>query len=200
MKKVISGIIFILLIFCFIYLGTRDYKVEEPKDNELFSTEYQEIDENNIFAYTNASKVYSALKNGSGIIFFGFKSNIWAGYYANILNDTAMSLGVDKIYYYDFYEDRKNHNGTYETIVELLDEYVVTLDDGTKNLYSPSMVIVKEGEIIAVNDDTAFMNGNITPEDYWTEEQINLEKIKLTNLINMYLGINEETENERIEE
>lgn len=196
MKKIISGIIFVLLILCFIYLGTRDYKVEEPKDNELFSAEYQEIDDNNIFTYTNASKVYSTLKNGSGIIFFGFKSNIWAGYYANILNDTAMSLGVEEIYYYDFYEDRKNHNGTYESIVELLNEYIIVLDDGTKNLYSPSIVIVKDGEIIAFNDDTAFMSGKDNPEEYWDENQVALEKIELASLINEYLNVTEENINE----
>lgn len=175
------------LILCFIYLGTRNYKINEPKDNEVFSAEYQEIDENNIFVYTDASKVLSKLRGGSGIIFFGFKSNIWAGYYANILNDAAMSLGLEEIYYYDFYEDRNNHNGTYESIVEILNPYITVLDDGTKNLYSPSVVIVKEGQIVAFNDDTAFMKGNTLPEDYWTDYQISIEKNKLMNMINQFL-------------
>ena len=57
MKKIISGIIFVLLIGAFIFLGTRDYKKETISDQELFSNEYQEIDENNVFTYVNASKV-----------------------------------------------------------------------------------------------------------------------------------------------
>ena len=85
MKKIISGIIFILLIIGFIYLGTRDYKKETITDQEQFSNEFQEIDENNIFTYVNASKVYSTLRSGSAIIFMGYSTNIWAGYYANIL-------------------------------------------------------------------------------------------------------------------
>jgi len=132
MKKIISGIIFVILIIGFIVLGRKEYRTAETTDNVLFSAEYQEIDENNIFTYTNAPKVLSTLRNGSGIIFFGFKSNIWAGYYANILNSAAMDLGVTEIYYYDFLEDRKNTNGTYQSIVELLNDYVVVLDDGTK--------------------------------------------------------------------
>lgn len=196
MKKVISGIIFIILIMGFIFLGTKEYKKAEQSDNELFSAEYQEIDENNIFEYTNATKVLQTLKNGSGVIFFGFKSNIWAGYYANILNEVAMSLGMDKIYYYDFYEDRKNTNGTYELIVETLNPYITVLDDGTKNIYSPSIVIVKNGEIIAFNDDTAFVKGNNNPEEYWTIEQINIEKNTLSVLLSNYLNSFVEVNNE----
>jgi len=187
MKKIISGIIFVILIICFIVLGTKEYKSDKPTDPELFSSEYQSIDENNIFKYTNSSKVLQKLKKCSGIIFFGFKEDVWAGYYANVLNDAAMELGIEEIYYYDFYEDRKNRNGTYESIVELLKEYLIVLDDGTKNLYSPSIVIVKDGEIVAFNDDTAIMRGKDNPEEYWSEEQISLEKIKLSNLINQSL-------------
>ena len=196
MKKVISGIIFIILIIGFVVLGTKNYRTAEPTDSELFSAEYQEIDENNIFVYTNASKVLGTLKNGTGIIFFGFKSNVWAGYYANILNDAAMSLGVEQIYYYDFYEDREIHNATYESIVELLTPYLTVLDDGTKNLYSPSMVIVKDGQVVAFNDDTAFTNGASSPEKYWTVEQTNIETNKLTTLINENLIVTEDEVNE----
>jgi len=200
MKKFITGIIFIFLIACFIYLGTRDYKQAEQTDNVTFSEEYQGIDENNIYIYTNASKVLTTLRSGSGIIFFGFKKDVWAGYYANILNSAAMDLGIKEIYYYDFYEDRNNQNATYESIVELLKEYLIVLDDGTKNIYSPSVVIVKEGKIVAFNDDTAIMRGKDNPEEYWTEYQTSLEKIKLTNMINQYLGNSLEGEDERIEE
>lgn len=193
MKKIISGIIFIILIAGFIIIGLQNYDVDKPKDNETFSTEYEEIDENNIYVYADASKVLQKLRSGSGIVFFGFKSNVWAGYYANILNEAAMNLGVQEIYYYDFYEDRKNHNGTYESIVELLKDYVTVLDDGTKNLYSPSMVIVKDGKILTYNDDTAFIKGDIKPEDYWTDAQKNAEIDKLSILINGFLN---ETESE----
>jgi len=196
MKKFIAALIFVFLIACFVYLGTRDYKTALQTDNVTFSQEYQEIDENNIYTYTNASKVLTTLRSGSGIIFFGFKKDIWAGYYANILNDAAMELGVDQIYYYDFYEDRNNQNATYESIVELLSEHIIVLDDGTKNLYSPSVVIVENGEIIAFNDDTAIMRGKDNPEDYWTDYQISIEKSKLANMINEYLANNEEIEND----
>lgn len=199
MKKAIAGLIFILLLGCFVYLGTRDYKEAEQTDNVTFSKEYEEIDENNIFAYKNASEVLTTLRSGSGIIFFGFKKDIWAGYYANILNGAAMELGIEEIYYYDFYEDRENQNATYESIVELLKEYLIVLDDGTKNLYSPSIVIVKDGEVIAFNDDTAIMRGKDNPDEYWTIDAKNQEKIKISNLINQYLNP-VEVDDERNEE
>jgi len=194
MKKTLSVIIFAILLGGFIYLGTRDYKNSKESDNVIFSNEFEGIDENNIFVYTHASKVIQTLKKGSGIIFFGFKEDIWAGYYANILNEVAMSLGINEIYYYDFFEDRSNYNGTYESIVKLLNEYVITLDDGTKNIYSPSVVIVSDGNIVAFNDDTAIMRGKDSPEEYWTESQINIEKIKLSSIISNY--INMEANNE----
>ncbi len=191
MKKIISGIIFVILLIGFIVLGTKEYKTAEQTDNVIFSQEYEEIDENNIYTYTNASKVLQTLKGGNGIIFFGFKKDIWAGYYANILNEAAISLNVDEIYYYDFFEDRKNRNGTYESIVDLLSDYLITLDDGTKNIYSPSVVIVKDGKVVAFNDDTAIMRGKDLPEEYWTDYQKDIEKNKLITLINQYQLISE---------
>ena len=196
MKKIISGIIFVLLIGAFIFLGTRDYKKETISDQELFSNEYQEIDENNVFTYVNASKVYSTLRNGTAIIFMGFNSNVWAGYYANIINDVAMDNGIEEVYYYNFLEDRNNKNATYESIVELLNKYVTVLDDGAKNIYSPTLVIVKEGKIIYFNDRTALTLGFENPKDYWTEDQIELERQELDFMIKQYLSDNEVEEYE----
>ena len=88
-----------------------------------------------------------------------------------ILNDVSKKYGVDKIYYYDFLKDRDESNGTYETIVNKLSVYVPVDDEGTKNLQAPTVLIVKDGEIIGYFDDTSIVKGPVTPDIYYTEYQ-----------------------------
>ncbi len=53
LQKVIYTICFLVLIGAFIFLGTRDYKVKEFSDNQIFSKEYKTISENNTFQVLN---------------------------------------------------------------------------------------------------------------------------------------------------
>ena len=130
-KLILQGILFVVIIVGFIYIGTRDFNKEVVVDNERFDADYVNVSKDNVFKYANAVEVYQALK-GNAIIFMGYPANVWSGYYANILNEAAKDAGIKEILYYDFYEDRENRNGTYQSIVLSLTNYLVTLDDGTE--------------------------------------------------------------------
>ena len=186
MKKILQGILFVAIIVGFIWIGTRDFDQKVVIDNERFDKEYENVSEENVFKYVNAGEVYSNLKD-SAIIFMGFPSNIWSGYYANILNEAAKNSGIKEILYYDFYEDRANHNATYQSIVLSLSNYLETLDDGGQEIYAPTLVIVKNGKIIAYDNETAINKGTITPEEYWDEYQSGLKYNNFMAMFREYL-------------
>ena len=185
-KLILQGILFVVIIVGFIYIGTRDFNKEVVVDNERFDADYVNVSKDNVFKYANAVEVYQALK-GNAIIFMGYPANVWSGYYANILNEAAKDSGIKEILYYDFYDDRENRNGTYQSIVLSLSNYLVTLDDGTEEIYAPTLVIVKDGKVIAFDNETAFTKGNITPEVYWDEYQTGIKYNNFKTMFEAYL-------------
>ncbi len=185
-KRVLQAILFVVIIIGFIYVGTRDFDTDVVVDNERFDQEYANVSKDNVFKYANAAQVLSALK-GDAVIFMGYPANTWSGYYANILNETAKEMGIEEILYYDFYQDRDNRNATYQSIVLSLTNYLTTLDDGTQEIFAPTLVIVKNGSIIGYDNETAFMTGNINPEDYWDEYQVGLKYNTFKTMFEEYL-------------
>ena len=185
-KLILQSILFVAIIVGFIYIGTRDFNKEVVVDNERFDADYVNVSKDNVFKYANAVEVYQALK-GNAIIFMGYPANVWSGYYANILNEAAKDAGIKEILYYDFYEDRENRNGTYQSIVLSLTNYLVTLDDGTEEIYAPTLVIVKNGKVIAFDNETAFTKGNITPDVYWDEYQSGIKYNNFKIMFQEYL-------------
>ena len=105
----------------------------------------------------------------------GYPANSWSGYYANILNEAAKATGIEEILYYDFYLDRENSNATYQSIVLSLSNYLYTLDDGSQDIHAPTLIIIKDGNIIGFDQETAFMLGNTEPEEYWNKLRTGLK-------------------------
>ena len=185
-KLILQGLLFIAIIVGFIYIGTRDFSEKVVVDNERFDADYTNVSKDNVFKYVNAVETYAALKKDA-IIFMGYPANVWSGYYANILNEAAKDSGIKEILYYDFYDDRENRNGTYQSIVLSLSNYLVMLDDGTEEIYAPTLVIVKDGKVIAFDNETAFTKGNITPEFYWDEYQTGIKYNNFKTMFAEYL-------------
>lgn len=189
LKSVIQGILFILIIGAFIFVGTRDFTKKEKVDNEKFDSEYSNVDKDNVFVYANIQDVYTKFKNGDVIIFMGFPSNKWSGYYASLLNTAAKETGIKEILYYDFKKDRESKNATYQSLVLRLNSYVYTIDTGKQDIYAPTLVIVKNGKVIYFDNETAIMKGNVNPEEYWSENKKLMQINKFKLMFNDYLGI-----------
>lgn len=186
-KRVLQGIIFVAIIVGFVLVGTHDFSKKVVASNEKFDSEYKNVNQDNVFVYANAQDVYSKMKSGNAIIFMGFPSNKWSGYYAELINTAAKETGIKEVLYYDFKEDRDNKNATYQSIVLRLTNYARMLDTGTQNIYAPTLVIIKNGEILAYDDEVAINQGNILPEVYWTDYKKGIKLNHFKTMFNNYL-------------
>lgn len=164
-QMVIYIIIFCLLIYAFIYLGKKEYKVELP-DNEKFSSMFSMVSTDNVFKIVNATEARMVSRGAKGIVLFGTE-NEWVNYYAYIVNKIAKEVGVEEIYYYDFTKNRKDNNGTYEDIVKNLSNYVTYNDKGVAEIYAPSLLVVSKDKVLLFDSDTSFIKGKTTPSTYW---------------------------------
>ena len=186
-KKGIQFLLFIGMIYAFIYLGTKEY-ITQVTDNIRFSNDYKDISKNNVYKYVGEHEVLEILNGKSGILFLGFPSNIWSHYYADYLNEVAINNNIEAIYYYDFKRDRSMNNVTYNSIVQKLAEYMIADDTGNKDLFAPTILIIKNGKILYFEDEILYLKGDISPEDYFTEMKKREVKEQFDMAIKNYLG------------
>lgn len=182
MQKKLLLIIPILLIF--ILVGCQ----KEETDAEKFAKEYTNVTEYNYFVYRDSSEIIKILENGTGVVFLGFPECKWCQAYVPILNEVADIEGLEKIYYYNILEARKNNTSDYQKMVEILSDYLQYDDEGNKRIYVPTVIFVSKGEIVGFDDETSYdTKGFEEPEDYWTEDEISDLKLKLTDSMNKVL-------------
>ena len=186
-QMVIYILLFIALLSLFILVGEIDFKKEEDTEAVQFSSLYNLVDKDNLYVFSDATDILNILKGRSGVIFLAFPSNKWANKYAEILNEVAKEVNLDKIYYYDFKKDREESNGTYETIVNNLEMYIPINDENEKNIQAPTIIIVKKGKIIAFFDEVTLMKGPVTPKEYYNENQVASIKSSLKVALEDYL-------------
>ncbi len=184
-QMVLYCILFITLIGAFIYLGTLDYEDALP-DNEQFAQDFSLVSEDNVFKYVYATDALMIANGTKGIVLFGTQ-NEWVNYYANIVNKVAKEVGIDTIYYYDFVSNRQDNNGTYETIVERLSDYVTYNDYGVAEIYAPSLLVVSGDEVLLFDTETSFVRGDITPSEYWNSFNESAKMQELKNVFTKYL-------------
>lgn len=183
---IIYIILFVIFIVLFIYFGTLENTTKKASDSDKFKNEYKEVNEDNVFVYLNAAETLDYIKKDNILILFGMKNNSFVGNYANILNEVAKNVGIEKIYYYDLTEDRKIKNGTYQSIVNYLKDYAVSLDDGSKNIYAPSLLVKNDGIITYFDDEDAIVHGETNANDYFDNYRTNLKKITLKSVLEDY--------------
>ena len=180
MKKKL--LLIIPLVLTFILVGcTKD---EKETDSEKFAKEYTTVTDDNYFVYRNIDEIIKILEHGTGVVYLGFPECPWCQAYVPMLNEVADIEGLEKIYYYNIYEDRKNNTDSYQKIVNIIGDYLQYDDEGNKRIYVPAIIVVSEGKIIGFDDETAYdTKGFEKPEEYWTKEEISDLKKKLTTMI-----------------
>lgn len=183
MKK---KLLIIPIIFAFLLIGCT--KEESETDAKKFAKEYTELSEDNYFVYKNSKEIIKILEHGTGVVYLGFPECPWCQAYVPMLNEVADIEGLEKIYYYNILEDRKNNTEDYQKMVEILNDYLPYDDEGNKRIYVPAIIVLSKGKIIGFDDETAYdTKGFNNPKDYWTEEEISELKLKLTDIINKVL-------------
>lgn len=193
MKKnglIIAALVAIVILGIF-YFYPKDTNTKEPnKDNKLtdsekFATEYKLKGEDgkaldNVFVYRTPKQIINILEKGTGIVYLGFPECPWCTGYVPYLNEIAKEMNVEKIYYLNVLEERKNNTAEYQKIVEILSDYLQNDEEGNKRLYVPAVIAIKDGEIVGFDDETAWdTKGYETPKEYWENEDLEGLKEKL---------------------
>ena len=182
-KKDLIINILLLIIILLSLVFTFKYSYVKESDNVKFSKEYNEISSNNKFIYKNIEEIIDTINNKTGIVFLGYPECIWCQKYVTYVNEVINSENVNEIYYLNIKYDRSNNTKSYNKLLALLNNYLED-DNGTKQLYVPNLIVVKDGSIIYNNNDTSSIDENITPDDYWTTEKIDSFKNELKEAFN----------------
>lgn len=188
-EMLVSCILFVIFLIGFIFLGTRDYPTETlPVNQATDINDYKEVPKDNVFKTINASEAYTRVRYDDIIILFGSSDNEWVGYYAGVINEAAKEVGINKIYYYDITEDRKNRNASYEATVNYFGNYITYIDNTTPDIFAPLLIVKKDGIITYFNESNAIIEGSISPEEYWNNYTRNMNKEELLEVFKDYKG------------
>lgn len=178
-KKILLVSILILLSIVLLYIFIH----YEKTDSEKFSKEYDSVSSDNVFEYKSINEIINILENGTGVVYLGFPECPWCKAYVVYLNEVAKENDIEVIYYYNILEDGKNNSDGYQKVVNLLSDYLQYDEEGNKRIYVPIVIAIKNGEIIDIDDETAWDTKNYdTPEEYWDNEDLEGLKSKLKNM------------------
>lgn len=177
---IIFGIIAVLiLIISLSFL----FKKDKMSDAERFAKEY-DFTVNNVFVYRNLDEINKILENGTGVVYLGFPECPWCRGYIPYLNEVAINEHLDKIYYFNILNDRKNNTSGYKKTVQLLNDYLKYDNEGNKRIYVPAVIAVNNGKIVGFNDESSLdTKGYETPEEYWKNEDLDGLKKRLSDMI-----------------
>lgn len=183
-KYIILGVLLLLiasLVVYFIFI-----KKDNNTDNIKFSKEYTSVSKDNVFVYRSKDEIINILEHGTGIVYLGYPECPWCMAYVPLLNEIAKNEGIEKIYYYNIREDRKNNTEFYQKVVSILNDYLNYDEEGKKRIFVPNVTFVKEGKIIFNDNETSLISEG-TPSEYWTEEKKTLFNEKFRKNINELL-------------
>lgn len=181
-----NDIIAVIIVLGFLGLISFYYlNLTKVTDASKFKEEYSRVSEDNVFVYRTDKEIIDILKHGTGIVYLGFPECPWCQAYVSYLDEVAKETKIEKIYYLNILEIRKNNTKEYQEIVSLLDNYLSYDEEGKKRIYVPAIVAVKEGEIIGFDDETSHdTKGYETPEEYWKNEDLAGLKKKIKEMFN----------------
>lgn len=195
------GIVVLILSICAFFAYQKEEQIPDLTDAEKIAEEYKvlnneineqnnlaypivELSNENPFVYASEEEVIRVLKEGTGVIYFGFPSCPWCRTLLPVLESAAKEVGIGRIYYLNISEIRdtleldennkivttkEGSNGYYQ-ILNLLDEYLeeytligknnerVTAEE--KRLFAPTVVSVLNGEIVGFHEGTVSTQEN----------------------------------------
>jgi hypothetical protein len=199
--KIIGIIIFAVIGALLIYnhFNTEEFRNSLPnKISKAYGLDSKTV----VYESANIDEVINIISNKYGIIFMCTPETKWCKKYAELLNEVAIEKDVDKIYYLNIKNERSMNTNKYQKLVNQLEDVLFTDDTGNKRIYMPEVVFVRDGKIIAHDNETSFITNDQTVSDYWTPENINKFKVKLYEYIDLLNTIeenNETTDNSTLE-
>lgn len=186
MKKKLIVIVVSIVVILLGGLALWLFYFNKESDSERFNDEYSSVTRDNVFVYKNIDEIIKILEHGTGVVYLGFPECPWCEAYVFYLNEVAKENYVEKVYYYNIFEDRKNNTEGYKKIVNILSDYLQYDDDGNKRIYVPAVIGVNNGKIVFFDDETAWnTKGYETPQEYWNNEDLSGLKNRLSNMFEL---------------
>ena len=165
------------------------------------------ISNDNKIVYADYDQIFDVL-DGTGVIYFGFPECPWCRNAAPVLLEAAEETAIEQIYYLNNNDDRdikilkdgkviteKEGTSNYNKLLEKLGDkaavYEGLEDENIKRLYYPTVVFVKEGQIVDYIEGT--VESQKDPYKPLTEDQRQELKDKYKKAINTLLTCNEES-------
>ena len=110
-----------LILSYFFLIKKDDNKIDDAKK---FKSEYTNVTSDNPFVYRNVDQIINILEKGTGVVYLGFPECPWCQAYVPYVEEVAKKVGIDKVYYFNIKDDRKNNTEEYQKIVKILNEYI----------------------------------------------------------------------------
>ena len=170
-KMFVLGFTLIVIGLILLYFFLIKKEDSKETDAQKFKNEYTKVSDDNPFVYRNIDQIINILEKGTGVVYLGFPECPWCQAYVPYVDEVAKKVGIDKVYYFNIQEDRKNNTEEYQKIVKILNAYLSNDEEGNKRVFVPALIVVKDGEIVVFNDETSLdTKGYEKPEDYWKNE------------------------------
>ena len=180
MKKrvyLLIGVLLIVIIGIILFFVFNNRKVE---DNVRFASEYSSVTEDNVFVYKNIDEIIKIMEHGTGVVYLGFPECPWCQAYVKYLNEVALDVGIDEIYYYNVLEDRTNNTDNYKKLVSLLGDNLQYDKEGNHRIYVPNVSFHINGEVIGNDYETSYdTRGLSSAIEYWTDNEVSDLKDRL---------------------
>lgn len=186
-----------------------EYEELNGKINEAKGVEYPtvEVSEDNPIVYKTLTELVEFVNTDqTGVIYLGFSSCPWCRNALPALLEQAKETGIDTIYYTDIKELRDtkvlNDDGKIETTKEAGEGYYELIealgdsvhvydglnDESVRRLYAPTVIVVKEGEVILYQQST--VSTQLDPYTPLTEEEYaQLKKIYKDGFMKMLYDV-----------
>ncbi len=146
---------------------------ETASDAAKCVSEYPNVDEDNVFVYRNADEIVQIMEHGTGVVYLGFPECPWCQAYVKYLNEVAKETGIEKIYYLNISEDRKNNSENYQKIIAKLKDQLQYDEEGRPRIFVPNVSFHIKGDLIGNDYETSLDTHDLKdPADYWTKEEI----------------------------
>ena len=187
-RYVIYAILFAVIIFLFIYIGTYDFKNKNLKDNDIVASKFSYINSDNKYYMADIGDINKIL-DGSGAILLANPSNVWADKYASVLNEAALKTGIKKIAVCDITIDRIQNSKKYQNLLKKLDQYVIYDDLGKGHIYMPTFILVKDKKIIYIDNETSQTLKTDAVDTYWSDDAKSNKINIFVEKINEYLEV-----------
>jgi thiol-disulfide isomerase/thioredoxin len=157
---------------------------DDDQAAEAFAADYIGVSEDNLFVYRTSDEILKILQGGSGVVYFGAPWCPWCQKYVIHLNDVAKANDIEKIFYYNITNDRKNNTEFYQKVVSILGDTLDKDSEGNPRVFIPETVVVLKGKVIGTDNTTSMCSEDTDgkPADWWTDERVQTYTNKMAPL------------------